>query len=312
LVFEKNVFKDALTAAAEWTANIKDPTFPPDVDLMVTASSFSWDPLRPFPIIIMEMVHGNYKGKDETEAETEKAIQVFDKTIHDSLQRKTWWKTLPGGFDTRTANVSDPKRALSFMSDTFVRRGWLGTTVRGDKGREFHYPYMKRLFVSEKPLTARFVEEFTDLVDDVINDADNNDIKVVFQMALGGGQVKNPHGAEIPTNIVAMSGRNYTISIVFDIFYNDKKREIKLKADNFEKRMQTLVDKEFKGDREIRMQWGSFGDTNMSDETIVKMYYDNMDLYNRLQEIKQKVDPEDVFHTEFTVQLPRSTTTSAN
>jgi FAD/FMN-containing dehydrogenase len=312
LIFEKNVFKDTMTAAAKWTANVKDSTFPPDVDLMVTAASHSWDPLRPFPIILLEMVHGNYKGKNETHAETEKAINVFDETIKEALQRKSWLKSLPGGFDTRITRASDPKRALSFMSDAFVRRGWLGTTVFGDKGREFHFPYMKRLFVTEKPLTMRFVEEFTDLVDEVINGADKDDIKVVFQMALGGGQVKNPHGEAVPTKIVSMSSRNYTICIVFDIFYNDKTKEIKRKAENFLERMQILVDKEFKGDRDIRMQWGSFGDTNMSDETIVKMYYDNTELYNRLQKVKQKVDPEDVFHTEFTVQLPRSTELSTD
>lgn len=34
------------------------------------------------------------------------------------------------------------------------------------------------------------------------------------------------------------------------------------------------------------------------------MYYDNEDDYRKLQELKAKVDPKDLFHTSLTVKLP--------
>ena len=51
------------------------------------------------------------------------------------------------------------------------------------------------------------------------------------------------------------------------------------------------------------MMWGSFGEINMS--KVHEEYYgrDN-GLYERLQSLKQEVDPLDHFHTPFTVQLP--------
>lgn len=34
------------------------------------------------------------------------------------------------------------------------------------------------------------------------------------------------------------------------------------------------------------------------------MYYDSPEHYTEVQKLKQRVDPEDVFHTKLTVQLP--------
>ena len=60
---------------------------------------------------------------------------------------------------------------------------------------------------------------------------------------------------------------------------------------------------EFSGDQEVRMLWGSFGDTNLRNESVRKCYYDD-DTWRDLQALKKAVDGGDLFHTEFTVQLP--------
>lgn len=54
--------------------------------------------------------------------------------------------------------------------------------------------------------------------------------------------------------------------------------------------------------------WGSFGDTNMAKRKVMQMYYDNEEQYKVFQDFKAKVDPTDVFHTSFTIQLPGTTT----
>jgi hypothetical protein len=51
------------------------------------------------------------------------------------------------------------------------------------------------------------------------------------------------------------------------------------------------------------MLWGSFGDTNLRNESVRKCYYDD-DTWRDLQALKKAVDGDDLFHTEFTVQLP--------
>jgi hypothetical protein len=148
-------------------------------------------------------------------------------------------------------------------------------------------------------LTVDFVNDFTKLVDEVINGPDRGNIKVVVQMFLGGGQVRKLGGEQSNNSI---SGRNYTVGVVFDIFYNDKTDGMKAKAEDFQKRMGDLVYRELDGGREIRMQWGSFGITNMND--VWHYYYDDKAHYEKLQKIKKETDPGDMFHTSFTVQLP--------
>jgi FAD/FMN-containing dehydrogenase len=68
--------------------------------------------------------------------------------------------------------------------------------------------------------------------------------------------------------------------------------------------MQALIDEHFSKGQELRMFWGSFGDTDISKQEIRSKYYDNEEQYAKLQELKAKVDPNDLFHTEFTVKLP--------
>ena len=71
-----------------------------------------------------------------------------------------------------------------------------------------------------------------------------------------------------------------------------------------EAEMQDLLNTHW-GDQEVRMLWGSFGDTDISKESVRSWYYEDL-TWNDLQKLKQEVDGDDLFHTEFTVQLPRA------
>lgn len=68
--------------------------------------------------------------------------------------------------------------------------------------------------------------------------------------------------------------------------------------------MQAIVDKDFNYDKEQeqRVFWGTFGDTDIRKTTIRDMYYDEKTQYDELQELKERVDPEDIFHTDLTVK----------
>jgi len=68
--------------------------------------------------------------------------------------------------------------------------------------------------------------------------------------------------------------------------------------------MQDIADKHYNDSHERRLFAFTFGDTNISNPDIRKMYYDSEEQYKKLQELKKRVDPTDIFHTNLTVQLP--------
>ena len=68
---------------------------------------------------------------------------------------------------------------------------------------------------------------------------------------------------------------------------------------------------EYSSGKDIRMVWGSFEDEgthgaqlDMSRVETQKLFYDSVSAYKRLQKIQKCTDPNDLFHTSFTVQKP--------
>lgn len=43
----------------------------------------------------------------------------------------------------------------------------------------------------------------------------------------------------------------------------------------------------------------------MTRPEVIKMFYNAGDDYQKLQQLKQEIDPKDVFHTPLTVKLPQ-------
>ncbi len=68
--------------------------------------------------------------------------------------------------------------------------------------------------------------------------------------------------------------------------------------------MQALVDSQFSFGQEQRMFWGSFGDTDLAKPAVRDLYYDDPAKYKKLQALKKRVDPGNVFRTALTVKLP--------
>jgi FAD/FMN-containing dehydrogenase len=277
-IYHKDLVHQAMCEVKRWTELIaaKSDELPPDVDMFMTvASPLGW--LRFEPVYLLEMVYGN---KDGAQDSGEKQI-AFLKTAIDKIT---------SGFYSLPCMGYDGPETLSYMANSFVRRD--GTTP---DGREFPDPYKKRLNCTKQPLSTKFVDDFVTLVDGVVS---SNNVLLIVQMSFGGGAYANPV-PDPPLNSICH--RDITVGIVFDCFYENGDKGEK-DAETFQGWMQNLVNDCF-GKQEIRMLWGSFGDIDISDPTIRKYYYDDK-TWAGLQQLKKQVDARDLFHTQFTVQLP--------
>ena len=136
-------------------------------------------------------------------------------------------------------------------------------------------------------------QAFVDLLDRVVN---SDKVLLCFQMFIGGGAFASPV-PQPPVNSIC--NRDVVLGIVFDCFYEPGGEA---EAEGFQQDMQNLL-ADYSGTQEIRMLWGTFGDTHITDPAIRKLYYDDV-TWKGLQQLKQQVDAGDLFHTRFTVQLP--------
>ena len=268
--YSKSRYLKLMKEVQIWTESIKDGVLQPGIDFMMTVES-SKVPF--FPVQLVEMVHANLGGKDEVV----NGDQVFSSIIKAS---STWL-----GF------VDKGTKPLSHLSDSFVRRP--PSTTKD--GREFEYPYKKRINCTANALTDAFVKQFVDMIDEVVSDTSG--VKLVFQMLFGGGAYQKSERR----SDTSIPQRDYVYCFVFDLFY---KRGHEKTAVKLQEKMQNLIDTHYNNDQERRVFWGTFGDTDISKLDVRKMYYDSQFQYKRLQELKKKVDPNDIFHTELTVQQP--------
>jgi hypothetical protein len=270
-VYEKSLFRRALNQVKAWTEKVfsQDPAFPSDVDMNLALIT---DKFSGKPGVVIELVNGNRDGRNDQG----RNLQFLEECL----------KYITIGASGIPDLGYRGNRPLSFMSDAKVRRDFID-------GREFAEPYKKRLNCTKRPLSDPFVNAFVDLVDRVVN---SGTIKLVIQTLIGGGAYASP---KVTPPLTSICHRDMVAGIVFDCFYTPNGRQ---DAERFQAEMQDLINKHW-GDQETRMLWGSFGDTDISKERVRKWYYDDL-TWNDLQKLKQEVDGDDLFHTEFTVQVP--------
>ncbi len=188
------------------------------------------------------------------------------------------------------------EKKLSVLSDSFVLRFPLTTLA----GREFKYPYKKRANSTVKALSNEFIDALSEKIDEVVTKEPN--VKLVFQMGFSGGAFRAKGNDRVGVTVTSIPGRDDVSGFVFDLFY---KPGYEQRAIDLQNEMQDILDKHFHNDsHERRIFPFTFGDTNISNPNIRKMYYDSEEQYKKLQELKKRVDPTDIFHTELTVKLP--------
>ncbi|PXF45906.1 FAD-linked oxidoreductase azaL [Gracilariopsis chorda] len=213
-MYSKKRFRNIMKIVQEWTQGIKEGTLQGDMDLMATAISIDLESLFPEDMhdqgsvpgapppdaqpsaqysasvqapsgvlgspgrdsafeagaLQLELLYGNESGQPDT---TSPPTKDRFRQMHKRVISDDWILPLPYMLDFD----SDEHHSLSFMCDSWVRR--FGTTL---DGREFVYPYHKRLNGTFEPLSDDFINGFVDLVHEVICD---RRVRMVFQMGLG-------------------------------------------------------------------------------------------------------------------------------
>jgi hypothetical protein len=134
-----------------------------------------------------------------------------------------------------------------------------------------------------------------DLVDKVVSETPC--VYLVFQMAIGGGNFQKSSRRAA----TALSRWDFVFTFVFDLFYDDDRAGV---AEALQDEMQAIIDAQFSAGQEQRLFWGSFGETDITNESVRNCYYDDVAVYARLQQLKKKVDPDDLFHSRLSVKLP--------
>src|SRR5262249_2646063 len=153
------------------------------------------EPFLP-PVLLVELVHSNPGGSGE--------VVDGDQEFHAIIQASD------AGAGVWLLMTDQGPESLSTLSDSFVRR-YPKTTL---DGREFKYPYKKRVNVTTSALTSAFIEKFIDLVDRVVTTMDG--VYLVFQMGIGGGALQS--SSRRPATSIPR--RDLVFIFVFDIFYD--------------------------------------------------------------------------------------------
>lgn len=285
--YHKAIFRAAMMVVKQRTVDVCNDSdrLPKDCDLMVTCMSGNVrGPCRP-RVVSIEMIHGNCAGLPLSEGDIGLA-RMKNEIDYIKDKRPYWWS---GPMENFTPSE---QKGLSAMSEAFVRNS--GMT---EDGREFKYPYVKRVNCTTKALTEEFVEAFVDLCHRAMR---TRRVRFVFQMVMGGGAYKE-NGDK---GITSIPHRDIVIGIVFDCFHFDNDAG-KTAATKLHREFGELVGSSWGED--IRMMWGSFGETDM--DLVNGEYYGRCNgLYKSLQDLKKEVDPLNHFHTPFTVQLPKTHT----
>merc|ERR1719354_183228 len=155
----------------------------------------------------------------------------------------------------------------------------------------------KGSFGSKDKLKPGWSDAFGELLNDVV--ATKDDIACVFQVVVGGGAQTRLGKADLN----ALSQRDVQLnSIVFDLFHGADDKDFKA-ADEFQHRFELEVVNEYQtAYPHVMAQWASHGDLDMDKQEVWETYFDKPETYHRLRQIKRDWDPDDVFHSRFTVR----------
>ena len=183
---------------------------------------------------------------------------------------------------------------LSELSLGFTRKP---PSVTNNEKRENRRPYRKQAYGSKGKLKPGWSKAFAKLLNDVA--ATKKDVACVFQVVVGGGTQARLGKA----NLNSTAHRDVQLSsIVFNLFRGDSDEAIKA-ADEFGKRFEIEIVNEYQtAYPKVMAQWASHGDLDMNKEEVWEKYFDKPETYYKLRQIKKDVDPDDVFHSRFTVR----------
>merc|ERR1712228_140876 len=154
--------------------------------------------------------------------------------------------------------------------------------------------------MGRQDLGTDFVDAHAEQIDKVFDSG--NGLYLIAQV-VGVG----PNGA-FRTNDVdhlktSLSRRQQQITITNDLFYNMNDTELAEQnaIDWTTEFSETLIESKLFSDSDMRMTWATFGDLDIS--SAWQYYYDSEAVYERLIDVKTKVDPTNIFRHEFTIPV---------
>eukprot|EP00040_Diaphanoeca_grandis_P027913 m.159919 g.159919 ORF g.159919 m.159919 type:complete len:534 (+) comp31163_c0_seq1:900-2501(+) len=315
LPYTKEAMKAIMDVTQSWTQRsqpgAKNP-LPADIDFMATCmhtpslSPGHWysDTLdngisyvSP-AILFVEFVYGNAKGTNNDPNKDTSIKEITDayKKILDASKTS---ESIVASIAARFSPKFNGPMKLSELSNAFVRRDLIPIS----EGREFPSPCEKSARATYRALTDTFVENYVNHVDKLVNN--NNGLRMVHQQCMGGG---------VPSKDLkstSMCLREASLSMVFDVFHPPN-QEGRAKALDYQEGMTSLLPYlQRDACPDTRCLWGSFGDTCI--EKCWDNYYvkhgatkgtePDVDKYKQLIAIKNKVDPTNMFKTQFTIPL---------
>jgi len=180
-------------------------------------------------------------------------------------------------------------------------------TFLKNETREFNFPYKKSLRGSNRVWKDGFIDSYCGYAEKLIAEYGIDGVfKFISQLQLGGGAFYSNDPNSVVTSI---AHRDIKIGLTFDVFYDDTlpwSRDAEQKAIDIQQQCEEewITKKKLFCDDEIRLTWGTFGNTDI---TQVWPYYYGPNAKNRyetLRRIKKHFDPTDIFHNEFTIPLP--------
>jgi len=182
---------------------------------------------------------------------------------------------------------------LSQMSLGFTRKPPFVT----EGGRENRKPYRKMTYGSRDKLKEGWAGAMSSLLNDVTDTP--RDVSCIFQISIGGGALQSNGKA----GLNAIGHRDAVCqAVVFDLFRGELDEDI-MEAESFQRRFELDVVNKYQSQYpKVMAQWASHGDLDMNRKEVWEKYIDNPDTYYKLRRIKKDLDPDDVFHSRFTVR----------
>ncbi|MEI8378721.1 MAG: FAD-binding protein [Planctomycetota bacterium] len=281
-LYEKEGFSAAMEQFRKWAERQSSGRLPKGIDFFLSVVSGDREQLRPGALLV-EMMCTDENGV--------KSIKTVVDAVDDAV-------SIPNRIASHLFSPIQGSANLSVIADKGVRE--IGAAGLPASGREFDLPYKKSLHITMTPFSQVFCDAFVDLVDTVFN---HSKLKVVVQAVIGGGEFL----ANGKKKLSHMQRRDALVQLVFDVFYEDEDG-VEAIAEGFQNQMKGLLN-HYSDGADIRMLWGTFEDAktngaqlDMRRREVQDFYYDSQAEYSQLKQIKSSIDPNDVFHTSFTVQ----------
>jgi hypothetical protein len=277
--YDPKVLRGLLDQLVEMSDN---EDFPRNYDFCVSVLSSQFDLINLWPGLDDKMreLHPEIFGEDDLPA-WPRVIVVYAQWVpftKDDRPDMSWFDRISNDAWFHEGVQQKPMSELTAQ--------WIFRNVR-----EFNHPYVKRTYTTNSRTLAkdRWPDWVSERIDAIVKPEANRCWLSAQLQCFGGNFSKFTTNAN---NGTSFSWRDSTIVCTLDCFHKDTEKQ---RADDWQK----VNDEEGVGPNGIfskqdrRLLWGSYGSFDLNESW--KFYYENEEKYERLQEVRKRVDPDGVF-----------------